>query len=93
MKLTWAGHVELVLDGRQGYPLVEVVWEDASAFAIEWSETVEINPRTVTTVGYLVSETDEAISLVQMINTEHVGHGIVIPKSYIVKWRDLPSSW
>jgi hypothetical protein len=89
MKLTWREHVELVMSGQQGYPLVEVVWTDASAFGIEWTETVEINPRTVTTVGYLVSESDEAISVVQMINTEQVGHGMVIPITDIVWWRDL----
>ena len=89
MAMNWREHVERVVSGQIGYPLVEVIWKDAAAYAIEWAETAEINLRTVTTVGYLVSESDEAISVVQMINTEQVGHGMVIPKSDIVSWRDL----
>lgn len=89
MSMSWEEHVALVESGKPGYPIVEVIWEDAAAFAIEWAEKIEIKSRKVTTVGYLVSESDDALSLVQMINTEQVGHGMVIPKSCILSWRDI----
>jgi len=85
----WAEHVQAVQDGGVGFPVVEVVWEDCSAFAVEWSETVETSPRIVTTVGYLVSENDGSLTLVMMINPNQVGHGVVIPVSGIISWRDL----
>lgn len=86
---TWAEHVSAVTDGTTGFPIVEVVWEDCTSFAIEWAVTAETEPRVTTTVGYLVAETETAISVVLHINTEHVGNGAVIPKSAILSWRDL----
>lgn len=86
---TWAEHVQAVKDGRQGLPIVEVVWEDCASFGVEWTDKVETDPRITTTVGYLVDQTDEAISVVLHINSEHVGNGAVIPVSAILSWRDL----
>lgn len=86
---TWAEHVSAVTGGTTGFPIVEVVWEDCTSFAIEWAATAETEPRVTTTVGYLVAETETAISVVLHINTEHVGNGAVIPKSAILSWRDL----
>lgn len=73
-----------MVDGKPGFPIVEIVWKDAVAFAADWAEEAISELRITTTVGYLVSENDEALSLVALINSEHVGHGIVIPKSCVV---------
>lgn len=80
---TWAEHCEAVSEGKTGFPIVEVVWEDAVAYALEWETEVNSDLRTTTTVGYLVHETKRALTLVSVINSEHVAHGIVIPKPVI----------
>ena len=87
--MTWEEHVEAVRNDRPGFPVVEVVWEDCASFAIEWAEKAETTARLTTTVGYLVSQTDDSISVVLHINTDHVGTGAVIPVSAILSWRDL----
>lgn len=82
--MTYAEHCEAVSSGGQGFPIVEVVWEDAVAFALDWEDhSGECELRTTTSVGYLVSETKKALTLVSVINTEHLAHGIVIPKPVI----------
>lgn len=86
--MTWAEHCEAVADGLAGFPVVEVVWEDAVAYALDWEEEVNSDLRITTTVGYLVKETKKALTLVSVINTHHVAHGIVIPKP-VLKRRTL----
>ena len=80
---TWSEHCEAVQSGLKGYPIVEVVWEDAVAFALDWETEVNSELRLTTTVGYLVSESKKALTLVSVINSEHVAHGIVIPKPVV----------
>jgi len=86
--MTWSEHCEAVAAGLPGFPIVEVVWEDAIAYALDWEEDVNSDLETTTTVGYLVSETKRALTLVSVINTRHVAHGIVIPKP-VLKRRIL----
>lgn len=86
--MTWDEHCEAVAAGLAGFPIVEVVWEDAVAYALDWEEEVHSDLETTTTVGYLVKETKKALTLVSIINTRHVAHGIVIPKP-VIKRRTL----
>jgi hypothetical protein len=86
---TWAEHVQAVQEDRQGFQIVEIIWEDCASFGVEWTDKVETEPRITTTVGYLVAENDRTISVVLHVNTEHVGNGAVIPYSAILSWRDL----
>jgi hypothetical protein len=88
-RLTWEEHVEAVQGGRTGFPVVEIVWEDALASATDWAEDAGNELMPTTTVGYLVSETRRSLTIVSLINTNHVGHGITIPKRCIVKRRTL----
>lgn len=81
--VTWAEHCESVRAGETGFPIVEVVWEDAVAFALDWEIETDSNLRLTTTVGYLVAESKRALTVVSVINSEHVAHGIVIPKPVI----------
>lgn len=83
--MTWAEHVEAIEAGREGFPIVQVCWVDAVSVAVEWEEEVCSDLRKTTTIGYLIDETDDALVLVSVINTEHVGHGIVIPKGCVTQ--------
>lgn len=81
--MNWAKHVKVSFKRGDAYPIVEVLWWDARAIAIDWEETVESKPMPTTTVGYLVKESDDSVTLVSLINTIHIGHGIIIPKGCI----------
>jgi len=87
--MKWSEHCEAVAAGGTGFIVVEVVWNDAVALGLDWATDANDELRMTTTVGYLVKETKRALTLVSIINTEHVGHGIVIPKSTIVARRTL----
>lgn len=81
--MTWAEHCEAVAAGGTGFKVVEVVWYDAVALGLTWESEANHELRLTTTVGYLIKETKMALTLVSIINTEHIGHGIVIPKPVV----------
>lgn len=87
--MNWEEHCQRVSKGKVGFPVVEVVWEDAVATALEWEEEAEHELRLTTTVGYKVKETRRSLTLVSLINEAHIGHGIVIPKRVIISERVL----
>jgi diadenosine tetraphosphate (Ap4A) HIT family hydrolase len=91
MPTPWTDHVKQVASGgsSSAYQLVEIVWEDASAYAIQWTEEVEKESRLSLAVGYLMFQDEHVVSIAALMNTDQVGHGIVIPKSHIKSWRDL----
>ena len=92
MPTPWTEHVESVAKdfaGARTYPLVEIVWRDAAAYGVEWTDTIENDVRISLAVGYLVAESDDAVSVVALMNIHQVGAGIVIPKEMIVSWRDI----
>lgn len=56
---------------RQGYNLVEVIWNDASALEHGWSQEVgEDEPKLALSVGFLIRETDEHIVIAQDTDSE-----------------------
>ena len=71
--------------GEEGLPVVEVVWYDAVAVALDWEVEASNELRLTTTVGYLVKETRKSLTVVSIINSEHVAHGITIPKPVVSK--------
>lgn len=49
---------------KQIYPIVEIVWEDISNHEAGWLDTVdEVNPMIISSVGFLVKETDKHLVL------------------------------
>lgn len=82
--MKWKNHVQRRLDGKVGLPIVEVLWEDALASALDWTEDPDVEPMPTYTIGYIIKETETNITLAQMINMHHVGHVVTIPKSCIV---------
>ena len=87
--MTWAEHVQAIQNGLPGFPAVEIVWEDCASFGVEWTDKVETAVKITTTVGYLVAQSEDSVSVVLHVNPDHVGNGAVIPISAILSWRDL----
>jgi hypothetical protein len=73
--------------------IVEVLWFDAMSVAGDvWGlheEAHSAAPAKTITLGYVVNETDEYITLVGLINHHHISHGICIPKGMIREIREL----
>lgn len=87
--MLWSEHVKAVSDGGTGLTVVEIVWWDAVAFGLQWSEEAAKALKKTVTVGYIVYEDEDVVSVASLINDTHVGHGIVINKADIIMWRDL----
>lgn len=83
--MTWREHCDAVRKGKPGFPVVEVVWNDAVAVALGWEEEADTDLRLTTTVGYLVHESKKSLTVVSIINSEHIAHGITIPKPILRK--------
>lgn len=89
-RLTWEQHVEAVQEGRTGFPVVEVIWDDAKASAvIDWEDEPGTDLMPTLTVGYLVREDRKTVTIVSLVNTNSVGHALTIPRSCIVRRRTL----
>lgn len=71
--------------------LVEVEWIDAASTDINWTliPDVEASTYTMLSVGYILKNTNDTISLVQNIQKEEenrvISHVINIPKCCILK--------
>lgn len=77
------------------YPLIEVIWNDASSNSESWVHLNDIaTPEQVNTTGFLVKETDEYITVAASIanhpeEIETVGNTMTIPKGMIVSRREV----
>ena len=73
--------------------LVEVTWIDAISISGDhWAEpedAEEQTPAKSLSVGYLWVETDSYITIVALVNEDHLGYGITIPRGMVVDIRDL----
>lgn len=80
---------------RPPYPLVAVVWNDAASNSETWVPLSEIaGPEQVITVGFLVKEAADAITIAgsvanEAIENETVGNTMTIPIGMIVDRRVL----
>lgn len=79
--------------GRTHTPrIVEIEWVDALAIGgDDWTDDEEVTAKGMPskTVGYVIHESEEAISVVSLVNLHHYGHGITIPKGCVTKVRTL----
>lgn len=86
IKRRWTGDTKNVR-------LVEILWVDATSVSgeewAEWEEAAATVPAPSLSVGYVVTETDLHITVVALVNDNHIGHGICIPKGMIHEIRDL----
>ena len=72
---------------KQIFPLVQIIWEDISAPAQGWLETIDVvEPMMISSVGYLVHETDRHYVLgMDLSNDKQHNQRAQIPKSVVVK--------
>jgi hypothetical protein len=93
--------VEKILESRWNnssskYRAVEILWLDAIAVCgDEWSEHENAyftKPAKTLTLGYVVKETSDYITVVGLINNSHLSHGICIPKGMVEEIRELNAS-
>lgn len=85
MRKSWRSHTEARIDGKPGYPIVEIIWNDAQASALEWQEEAGTSMAPTTTVGYLVAKDRGSYTVASLINLNHVGHCITIPKGCLIE--------
>lgn len=75
------------------HEIVEVVWVDAIANAItEWmdlEDLEEVQPCETLSVGYLLKDHPEWITIVALLNEGSAGHAITIPRGMILDVRVL----
>ena len=78
------------------YPIVEVVWLDAEEHGeVGWNDTAKMLEyaklpcSTMRSVGYLVYEGDDHISLIRTLNEDNCGTIEKIPKAFVQSLRKL----
>ncbi len=71
------------------YPLLIVVWDDAEC-DFGWEETpTELEPALVTSVGFLVRQTENYILLAQSYDNGHTNGRFQIPKTLIKETKEI----
>jgi hypothetical protein len=75
------------------YVIVEVLWIDAVANAItEWMDIEElqnVQPCETLSVGYLITDHPEWVTIIALMNDSTGGHAITIPRGMILAIRAL----
>ncbi len=75
---------------KNPYPLVEIVWDDATSNSESWVHLDEISaPARVNTTGFLVKETELAVTIAGSVAADEesistVGNTMTIPRGMIV---------
>lgn len=82
-------HVKRRFKGTEGMRLVEILWWDAQAKALEWEESVSGEAIMTCSVGYVLHDTDVAITIAAIINENHLAHALTVPHGCIEAIRDL----
>ncbi len=77
------------------YPLVEIIWDDATSNSDSWVHLDDIScPERVNTTGFLVKETEVAVTVAGSVAAEErgiqtVGNTMTIPRGMIVSRREI----
>ena len=77
---------------KKGVRIVEIEWIDAVAVGGEdWADETELDIYGMPslTIGYVINETDETITIVSLVNMTHYSHGITIPKGCVTAIKNL----
>lgn len=70
--------------------MVEIIWDDAQASAVHsWEAEAATAMAPTTTLGYLVGKDRRSYTVASLINLNHVGHCITIPKGCVREVRYL----
>jgi len=68
------------------YPLISVVWEDSFGITGSWEYIEDLEPMpqvTCYSVGYLLEETDDYITIVQSVSKKQILGRLTIPQGAI----------
>lgn len=87
--MNWKTHVKNRFKDKKGFPVVEVLWDDALAKALDWESEVTYEVMPTTSIGYLIHEDDQSVTIVGIINETHVAHGLTLPRGMIKHLRHL----
>lgn len=71
------------------YPLIEVIWDDASTDNGWEAPPDELIPELVITVGFLVRETDSHLLIANSYDPNHTNGRIQIPKGMVTSRKVL----
>jgi len=73
------------------FPLVEVNWKDAqTSHGWEHSDEVELDIPIVTTIGFLIKESEDALMIASSVGTDkHTNARMLIPKGMVVSRKEL----
>lgn len=73
------------------YPLVEILWIDAESGDTEWTtpEEIDVDLPEVTSIGFLVKETDTTFVIASTISQDHINGQFKIPKGMVKSKRVL----
>ena len=71
--------------------LIEIIWDDASSLEHGWTDPADEKPvpQMVTTVGFLVAQTDQHLVIAHTSDGYHVNGRFQIPRAMIKKMRSL----
>jgi len=70
--------------------MVEILWDDAQASAVHaWEEEASQATAPTTTLGYLVAKDRKTYTVASLINLNHVGHCLTIPRGCVREIRYL----
>lgn len=71
--------------------LVEIRWDDATNLEADWVDPSEEKPvpQMVTTVGFLVAQTEDHLVICHTTDGTHVNGRFQIPRAMIKKMRSL----
>lgn len=81
----------MVLKKKYRFPLVEIIWDDAESGIPEWilPDDIDTALPTVTTVGFLVKESDSAYVIASTITADHINGQFKIPKAMVKEYKVL----
>ncbi len=74
---------------KYAYPLYEVIWDDAAVETGWIDPSVALQNQLVTTVGFLVNESDRHLLIASTYSDDHVNATIQIPKGMVQKMTEL----
>lgn len=71
------------------YRLVEVIWDDAAVETGWVDPSIALQNQLVTTVGFLVNESDKHMLIASTYSDQHVNATIQIPKGMVQSLTEL----
>jgi hypothetical protein len=74
---------------KYAYPLYEVIWDDAAVETGWIDPSIALQNQLVTTVGFLVNESEKHILIASTYSDDHVNATIQIPRGMVQTMTEL----